>query len=75
MRMRAPGGSPGRREATFIRFPVTRRAAASLRFHLGVFNDHIGDVVLDGIDAAALGALQTLPVGRELNGQLTRRAN
>ena len=42
----------------------------SLRLDLGFVHEHHGDIVLDGIDAAALPALQALAVGRELHRRL-----
>src|ERR1019366_1108713 len=47
----------------------------SLRFNPSVFNNHVGDIVFDGIDAPALGALQALSIRGKLNGRLTCRAN
>src|SRR5208283_3778631 len=67
IRMRAPAGRSGSSETAF--------KIGSLRFNLGVFDDHVGDIVFDGIDAPALGAFQPLSIRSELNGQLARRAN
>src|SRR5262245_5150588 len=41
----------------------------------GLVDQHHRDVVLDGIDASALGALERGTVFHELNGRLARRAD
>src|ERR1035441_9383697 len=56
-----------------VRYPNSK--SGSLRFHFGVFDDHVGNIVFDSIHAPALGAFQALSVCSELNGQLTCRAN
>jgi hypothetical protein len=89
IRMRAPGGKAERQETTSIRFQIRilnfgrldGRAPGlefkrdSFGFNFCVLDNHVRNIVVDGINAPALRALQTFTVSGKFYGQLTCRAN